>query len=148
MKPAKVSENRTIDEFLYNWQISKDVLLALNPDVKDKLEKALTAKIRAQSRPSFYGIETLNLPDDAVRRGAETGLEPTESAKPATQLDAAEPNPDFDWLIYETRLNARDYKKRKSAVGYGLFVLPLDEDVDIVASEKIPDILVEAFFPK
>src|SRR6266567_6126636 len=149
MKPVKFSQIRTIDEFLSNWQISKEVLLALNPEVQDKLEKALTAKMRIQSRLSFYGIESLNVPDDAVHKGGETSLEPLDTKKqPATQIEAAEPNPDFDWLIYETRLNARDYKKRKSAVGCGLFVLPLDEDVEVVVSEKIPDILVEAFFPK
>jgi hypothetical protein len=148
MKPAKVSENRTIDEFLYNWQISKDVLLALNPDVKDNLEKALNAKIRSQTRPSFYGIESLNIPDDAQRRGAETNVAASEPEKPSTQIDPVEPNPDFDWLTYETRFNARDYKKLKGAVGYGLYVLPLDDDAEIVASEKLPDILVEAFFPQ
>lgn len=148
MKAVKFSQTRTADEFLYNWQISKDVLLTLNPDVRDKLEKAFSAKMRIQSRLSFYGIESLNVPDDAVRRGADTTVEPTAPTATPTQIEASEPNPDFDWLIYETRLNARDYKKKKGAVGYGLFVLPLDEDVEIVASETIPDILVEAFFPK
>src|SRR5262245_31430052 len=148
MKAVKFSQTRTVDEFMYNWQISRDVLLTLNPDVQDKLEKALSAKMRIQSRLSFYGIETLNVPDDAVRRAPETSMEPGEPKSTPTQIEASEPNPDLDWLTYETRLNARDYKKKKGAVGYGLFVLPLDEDVEIVASEKIPDILVEAFFPK
>ena len=60
---------------------------------------------------------------------------------------AAETNLEYDWLLYETRFNAKDYLKGKVALGYGLFAVPLDYRAEIVAAKDLPGILVEAFFP-
>ena len=60
---------------------------------------------------------------------------------------AAEKNPDHDWLLYETRFNAKDYLKGKVAVAYGLFAVPLDYRAEVVAAKDLPEVLAQAFFP-
>jgi hypothetical protein len=146
MKSVKTKSDETASEFIARWGISKDELLAANPAVRDTLEKALGAKLRIQQKLGPYAIEELNVPDSATESGQPGQGAPQQSGGPPV-LERPEPNPDHDWLTFESRWNDKNFRKKKEAVGYGLFILPLDEDVEIIASEQLPDVLVEAFFP-
>jgi hypothetical protein len=58
-----------------------------------------------------------------------------------------DPNPTFDWLHWETRVNAAEYQKNKVALAYGLYAVPLDQRAEVVAAYELPEILCQAFFP-
>jgi hypothetical protein len=108
--------------------------------LNDRIVGALNVAMKARQKMLLNqaGVTLLLIPD---------GAKPQDDEAEQVAPPAVDANPDFDWLVYETRVNAKDYQKEKTPAAYGLYAVPIDSRAEIVASQTLPDALVNGFFP-